>query len=453
MKTLEAVQLQLPLNLAVHSSRFTFIDLFAGIGGFRIALNNLGGSCLAYSEIDKEALKVYQANHLSYLNQDEISLGDITQVDQLPTGVDIVVGGVPCQPWSVAGKLKGFDDPRGKLWFNVISLLAKSQPKSFIFENVRGLASPKNRENLEFLIQQFEQIGYRVYWEVINAYDFGLPQNRERVFIVGIHQRIKGHDQYRFPAPLKTNPRLLDILDPKQFDLEPIEKVKLDPDILFGGVIPPSRNRFQKDDELNDFFVFSDLRNGHTTIHSWDLIKTTAREKMICLTILKNRRRKQYGEKDGNPLSYDDLSQLISGLKVEELEALVEKKILRKTVEPKYEFVNSKNMSGINGVYRVFLPTSTTLPTLTATGAKDFIATRSIHGDNPEDYKRAFLTQIYRKGKYLPIVAKHACRLQGFPDDFKYHPREEVAKKQFGNAVPVPVVEFVAKELLKVLLI
>ncbi|MBD2138283.1 DNA cytosine methyltransferase [Anabaena sp. FACHB-1237] len=443
-------QVELPLNLLTTKHKFTFIDLFAGIGGFRIALEKLGGKCLGYSEIDKQAIQVYKQNFISYLNTNETELGDITKINELPPNVDIIVGGVPCQPWSVAGNLKGFDDPRGKLWFDVIRLVNKSRPQGFIFENVSGLASPKNRDNLELIINELTKIGYFVKWQVLNAYDFGLPQNRDRVFIVGVRKDIEKKTDYQFPQPLNIHPKVLDILEELK-NIKVIEKVKLDADTLFNGTIPPSRTRFQKDDELNDFFIFSDLRNGHTTIHSWDIIPTTDREKMICLTLLKYRRSKKYGEKDGNPLSFDNFREIITDIDISELTTLVDKGILRLTVDHKYEFVNSKNMTGINNIYRIILPNADIFPTLTATGSKDYIATVSIYASHPQQYKNIFLEKIYHPRKYIPITAKHACKLQGFPDDFTYHKKDEVAKKQFGNAVPIPVVEYVTKELLKII--
>jgi DNA (cytosine-5)-methyltransferase 1 len=443
-------QVELPLKLVTHQKQFTFIDLFAGIGGFRIALDKLGGQCLGYSEIDKQAIKVYQQNFISYFNKHEIELGDITKISQLPHSVDIIVGGVPCQPWSVAGCLRGFEDKRGKLWFDVIRLVNKNQPKGFIFENVSGLASPKNRDNLELILNELANTGYCVKWKVLHAYDFGLPQNRDRVFIVGIRRDIERCQEYKFPKPLNIHPKILDILDELK-NINFVEKVKLDANTLFKGVIPPSRTRFQKDDELNDFFIFSDLRNGHTTIHSWDIINTSDREKMICLTLLKYRRSKKYGDKDGNPLSFEDFREIITDIEINELNKLLEKGIFRLTSDHKYEFVNSKNMTGIHNIYRIILPTAEIFPTLTATGSKDYIATVSIHASHPQEYKNLFLEKIYQPQKYIPITAKHACKLQGFPLNFEYHKKDEVAKKQFGNAVPVPVVEYVAKELLRVL--
>jgi DNA (cytosine-5)-methyltransferase 1 len=102
---------------------------------------------------------------------------------------------------------------------------------------------------------------------------------------------------------LGIHPKVLDILEDIK-NIQPVEKVKLSADTLFNGFVPPSRTRFQKEDELNDFFIFSDLRNGHTTIHSWDIIKTTERQKSICLALLKLRRSKKYGEKDGHPVAF-----------------------------------------------------------------------------------------------------------------------------------------------------
>ena len=131
--------------------RFSFIDLFAGVGGFRIAFEKLGGKCVGFSEIDKNAVEVYQNN---FNTQQEKFLGDITSANNLPK-VDIVAGGVPCQAWSVAGSKKGFDDPRGKLWQDCIRLVKKSKPKSFIFENVKGLYDPRNKESLNLIIYEF----------------------------------------------------------------------------------------------------------------------------------------------------------------------------------------------------------------------------------------------------------------------------------------------------------
>jgi len=120
---------------------FTFIDLFAGIGGFRLALSNLGRHCVNFSEIHNDAINTYCAN---FGEDASLNLGDIAHIKNLPAH-DILTAGVPCQSWSIAGKNLGFDDDRGQLWNDMIYLLNQSRPQAFIFENVKGLADPRNQ--------------------------------------------------------------------------------------------------------------------------------------------------------------------------------------------------------------------------------------------------------------------------------------------------------------------
>lgn len=424
-------------------SKFKFIDLFSGIGGFRIPLEKLGGKCVAYSEIDKHAIDVYRKN---FDTNNETFLGDITKVKKTPKA-DLIVGGVPCQAWSVAGKKKGFDDPRGKLWKDTIRLIRINKPKTFIFENVKGLYDPRNKSSLDLIIKEFKKCGYDVFHKVLNAYDFGLPQNRDRLFIVGIKKH--KNNNFSFPNPVSKHTKLAQIMDNLEINKKHLNKQKFSSDILFGEKIPFSRNRFQKSDEFNDFFIFCDTRDGHTTIHSWDLISTTLFEKKICMTILKNRRRKLFGEWDGNPLSLKILQSLIKDLKDSDLKKLVKKNIIIQEDDGRYELSNTKNSAGINGFYRVFLPQSDIFATITATENRDFIATKTITGKDPHDYKNNFLNQIYKKGKLRLITGRESGRLQGFPEKFKIHPNDKIAKRQFGNAVPTNVVYNLAKETIK----
>ena len=423
-------------------SKFNFIDLFSGIGGFRIPLEKLGGKCVAYSEIDKHAIDVYRKN---FNTNNETFLGDITKVKKTPNA-DLIVGGVPCQAWSVAGKKKGFDDPRGKLWKDTIRLIRINKPKTFIFENVKGLYDPRNKSSLDLIIKEFKKCGYDVFHKVLNAYDFGLPQNRDRLFIVGIKKH--KNNKFSFPNPVSKHTKLAQIMDNLEINKKHLTKQKFSSDILFGEKIPFSRNRFQKSDEFNDFFIFCDTRDGHTTIHSWDLISTTSFEKKICMTILKNRRRKLFGEWDGNPLSLKILQSLIKDLKDSDLKKLVKKNIIIQEEDGRYELSNTKNSAGINGFYRVFLPQSDIFATITATENRDFIATKTITGKDPHDYKNNFLNQIYKKGKLRLITGRESGRLQGFPEKFKIHPNDKIAKRQFGNAVPTNVVYNLAKKLI-----
>ena len=421
--------------------RFSFIDLFAGVGGFRIAFEKLGGKCVGFSEIDKNAVEVYQNN---FNTQQEKFLGDITSANNLPK-VDIVAGGVPCQAWSVAGSKKGFDDPRGKLWQDCIRLVKKSKPKSFIFENVKGLYDPRNKESLNLIISEFEKCGYDVFHKLLNAYDFGLPQNRDRIFIVGIDKKFKV--DFEFPKSLNSTKPLYKIFDDIKFNTKHLDKKSFLPRDLFGERIPASRNRFQRENELNDFFIFCDTRNGHSTIHSWDIRKTSQKEKNICMTILKNRRKKQYGEWDGNPLSYKTLKKLIPNLDKKDLSSLIKKKILVQEDDGRYELYHTKNSAGIDGVYRVFLPQSEIFSTITATENRDYIATTSISGKNKEEYKEQFIQQIFLQNKFRLITGREAARLQGFPESFKIHKNEKIAKKQFGNAVPTNIVYELTKKI------
>ena len=427
----------------MKNQNFTFIDLFSGVGGFRIPLEKLGGKCLAYSEIDKHAIDVYKNN---FDMGNEIFLGDITKVKSTPKA-DLIVGGVPCQAWSVAGKKKGFDDPRGKLWEDTIRVVKKNKPKVFIFENVKGLYDPRNKDSLKLIISEFRKCNYEVNHKVLNAYDYGLPQNRDRLFIVGIKNSIK-HD-FNFPFPVKKSKLLAKIIDGLEINKNHLDKKKFIPKNLFGEKIPFSRNRFQKNDELNDFFIFCDTRDGHTTIHSWDLVKTTNLEKKICLAILKNRRKKIYGEWDGNPLSFKSIKELVPETTKMILSNLKRKNILTQEEDGRYELMNTKNSAGINGVYRVFLPQSDIFSTITATENRDFIATKSIDGKNPEEYKSKFIEEIFLKKKFRLLTGRETARLQGFPNNFKIHPNDKIAKKQFGNAVPTNVVYYLAKEIFK----
>ena len=292
-------------------------------------------------------------------------------------------------------------------------------------------------------------------WKVLNAYDFGLPQDRDRVFIVGIRndlvdstQRASNNFSFIFPKPTCPQPKLFDFIDNIQSG--DFEKRKFDPKVLFENGIPPSRGRFQKIDKLNDFFIFSDIRNGHTTIHSWELTRTRKSERVICETILR-KRKKKYGKKDGNPLNLGILKDLIPNLKQKDLDRLMDKNILRYVDNKGYEFVNSKISSGINGVAKIFLPHYSVISTLTASGTRDYVASISIECQEPSEYKKTFIKKIYRKKRFKKLTARDAAKLQGFPDWFTL-PEEEVAKKLLGNAVPVPMVYHLANAMLKVLI-
>jgi len=422
---------------------FTFVDLFAGIGGFRIALEALGGTCLGFSEIDQHCITTYTDN---FGDKESDNLGDITKIQSLPHS-DLLVGGVPCQSWSVAGKMLGFDDPRGMLWHDVIGLVKTARPKVFVFENVKGLYDPRNKHNLDFILDKFDEHGYMVKIKLLNSYDFGVPQIRSRIFIVGFRKELAAcFSKFEFPAGTGAHDNLAKYLD--GVENKEICKRKFMPKELFGEYIPKSRNAFQKEDELNDFFTLCDTRNGHTTIHSWDLVDSTTRQKEIMSAIMKNRRRKKYGDKDGNPLSLDSIQEFVPDVSIDELEELVEMGLLRRVAD-KYEFANSKNSSGIDGVYRLYMPYSKVFSTLTASGTRDVVVTDYIQPDIPPDrYRSEFISQIIANKRYRPLSVAEVQRIQGFPDGFRPHCDDRIAKKQFGNAVSPPVIEALVQKVI-----
>ena len=163
-----------------------FLDLFAGIGGFRLGMESAGHECVGFCEIDKYARASYKAIHNT---EGEIELHDITRVtDESIRGigsVDIICGGFPCQAFSIAGNRRGFEDTRGTLFFEIARFASILRPKYLFLENVRGLLNHDGGATFETIIRTLDELGYDVEWQVLNSKNFGVPQNRERVFIIG----------------------------------------------------------------------------------------------------------------------------------------------------------------------------------------------------------------------------------------------------------------------------
>ena len=157
-----------------------FLELCAGIGGFRQALENLGCECVGWSEIDKYAIKLYSAWY-----NDNCNFGDVTKIEAetLPD-FDLLVGGFPCQAFSIAGKRMGFDDTRGTIFFDFARIMKTKKPKFAIFENVKGLLNHDGGKTYETILQTLNELGYDAQWGILNTKFHGLPQNRERVYIV-----------------------------------------------------------------------------------------------------------------------------------------------------------------------------------------------------------------------------------------------------------------------------
>ena len=162
-----------------------FLDMFAGIGGFRFAMEQAGHECVGFCEIDKFARASYKAIHDT---KGEIELHDVTQVTEEEIRnigtVDVICGGFPCQAFSIAGTRRGFEDTRGTLFFEVARFASILKPKYLFLENVKGLLNHDNGNTFEVIISTLDELGYDVEWQVLNSKDFGVPQNRERVFII-----------------------------------------------------------------------------------------------------------------------------------------------------------------------------------------------------------------------------------------------------------------------------
>ncbi len=186
---------------------FRFIDLFAGIGGIRLGFESVGGKCVFSSEIDENARKTYYANFGEY------PCGDITkiQASEIPD-FDILLAGFPCQPFSIAGKKAGFNhETQGTLFFEIERILREKHPPAFMLENVKNLRTHDNGNTLHTIISHLKALGYTVYFDVLNALDFGVPQKRERLFICGFADDV----DFQFPAPLPKSQykTLSDILE------------------------------------------------------------------------------------------------------------------------------------------------------------------------------------------------------------------------------------------------
>lgn len=186
---------------------YKFIDLFCGIGGFNLALSSFGAKCVFASDIDPAAVKTYENNFNIKVS------GDITKIEpkDIPSH-DIICAGFPCQSFSISGKKKGLDDPRGRLYKNVVNIAKYHKPKLIILENVKNLETHNNGETLRQIKNDFRNIGYQIFSQVLNASDFGVPQARKRIYFVAFRDDLKIND-FKFPEKLNIKTELNFILE------------------------------------------------------------------------------------------------------------------------------------------------------------------------------------------------------------------------------------------------
>lgn len=185
----------------------TFIDLFAGIGGFRIALERQDAECVFSSEWDKDAQRTYQENF------GDIPKGDITKIneEEIPKH-DILCGGFPCQAFSISGKQRGFKDTRGTLFFDIARIVKRHSPKVVFLENVKNLTKHYHGNTLKIILRTLEDLGYNVFYKVLVASHYGVPQQRERIYIVGFRKDL-GIIEFQFPTPTYKRIFVKDILE------------------------------------------------------------------------------------------------------------------------------------------------------------------------------------------------------------------------------------------------
>lgn len=206
----------------------TFIDLFAGLGGFRLALESMGAKCIYSNEWDVPAQKVYADNF------GDTPEGDITQVDEnnIPDH-DILCAGFPCQAFSISGKQRGFEDSRGTLFFDVARIVKAKKPKVVFLENVKNFATHDDGKTLEVVRGTMQELGYTFYQKVLNAVDYGVPQKRERIYMLCFRNDLEIKD-FKYPKPFELTHHVEDYLLEEE---ELVKDLYIDrPDTYFNGV-------------------------------------------------------------------------------------------------------------------------------------------------------------------------------------------------------------------------
>ncbi len=239
---------------APEKGKFTFIDLFAGIGGIRLGFQACGGKCVFSSEWDKEAAKTY------YCNFGEQPWGDIQQIDpkDIPD-FDVLLAGFPCQPFSIIGDKEGFShETQGTLFFNIEKILLAKKPKAFMLENVRNLTAHDGGRTFKIILSHLRNAGYDVHYKVLNALDYGVPQKRERIIICGFNRPV----DFEFPPPIPREKRktVADILD---CDAEN------DPTLRVRSAIRESRLERLKDKNFPRPYISHENVAGSITPHNY----------------------------------------------------------------------------------------------------------------------------------------------------------------------------------------
>jgi DNA (cytosine-5)-methyltransferase 1 len=426
---------------------FSYVSLFSGIGGFEQALNKLGGTCVMASEIDKYANQAYEVLY------GHPTVGDVTKVaaEDVPDH-DLLVGGFPCQAFSVAGKRLGFEEARGTLFFEIARIAKVKQPKAMLLENVKGLVGHDGGKTLDTIIQTLAEIGYTVDFEVMNSKYFGVPQNRERIFIVAVRDDLVTPQAWdvgkRSDVVAKGKRRIAQIDGVKTFNFEYPEQIEVTVrlrDILESNV----DERFYLSEEKTAKLV-AQLEAQEKTVKDSDLIDPSAAKQdglRVFTDCSPTLRARDY--KDPRMIyQIEVLGQLdMKGHRVVK-EVLSPEGICTTLTtmggghrEPKIAEEQDIRIIADDGLNRK------------ARERKDGITSplRAVAGDRPGTWVSE--PPRYRIRKLTPL---ECFRLQGFPDaEFDKLTANGISNSQLykmaGNAVSVPVISALGKRLLRYL--
>ena len=412
-----------------------YIDLFAGVGGIRLGVsqalskNGIESKCVLSSEINEKACETYQ------LNFGEHPSGDVKLIDDVEP-FDLLLGGFPCQPFSYAGKRKGFGDTRGTLFFEIERLLEKYRPKAFMLENVRGLYTHDGGRTFKTIMDKLHGLGYGTYDLLQNSSNFGVPQNRVRLYIVGIFGATP-------KMGISTDLGAADSHKYKQNSLE-LSLFEEKPKCRVGDVLESNvdekyycSDKFQQllrgvvgdDISVLHGYRLIDYRGGQS-LHSWELGmkgKCSDAEIRFMNALILNRRKPIFGkEQDGKKLTLEQIKTFYTDPDIENvIVSLLEKRYLQVNEDGKYNPVCG-NMSF--EVFKFLDPDSISV-TLTSSDANRL--------------------GVIQHNRARHITPRECARLQGFPDTFKLHPNDACSYKQFGNSVSVPVIEAVFDDFLR----
>ena len=400
--------------------QYNVLDLFAGCGGFSNGFIKEGFLIKGAIEIDKNAALTYQNNHLNTnLFLDDIKNINIELIKDKVEDIDVIIGGPPCQGFSIAGK-RDLNDQRNTLPLEFIRYVDFFKPKFFVMENVKGLISMDKGKVLKCFIDEFERIGYTVKYELLNCLEYEIPQARERVFVVGVRNDIS--QEFEFPI---KNSRIV-TLGEAIYDLEEIGDFQATGQYNHDMFFPVDTRTYELLGEGN---FLCDLRHGPYHVHSWEInLKGSCSPKEIDIlnAIAENRRKKKYGLKDGNPLNKEDIIELTRYENIDtEIENLLTMKYLEK-FNDKYDIHDRK----INMGLRIFDRNKPVNTITTLSGANSSYA----HYSQPRNF-----------------TVREVARLQTFEDDFIFYGNVSSQYKQVGNAVPPRIARKIAHKIKELL--